>query len=92
MVKKYLFVIFGPIVLAILNGYVSSYYFFSWGYDNRNQISTVLFGLSLIGSVFVVINNAKGSKEKIWFAAAGFMLAINLFIIYAIRALSNFGF
>jgi len=92
MTRKYLLIIFAPIFLAILNGYISSYNFFSWGYDNRNSISTALFSLSFLGCVIVIINNAKGSKKKIWFLVPGLLAVTNLLIIYSIYSLSHFGF
>ena len=92
MIKKYLLIIFVPIAVAILNGYVSSYYFFRWGYDNRNSISIALFGLSLVGCIIVIISNARNFKGKVWFMVPSLLAAINIFIIYSIYSLSNFGF
>jgi len=92
MTKKYLYIIFTPVIMAVVNGYVSSYSFFSWGYDNRNSVSTFLFILSLIGCLYVIISNAKNSKSKSWFMVSGIGIVINIFIIYTIYSLSSFGF
>ncbi|MDP3954503.1 MAG: hypothetical protein Q8Q06_03760 [bacterium] len=92
MTKKYISIIFLPILLAVLNGYISSYNFFRWGYDNRNDISIFLFALSLAGSVFVLISNIKSSGKKLWLIVSATAVIINALIIYAIYSLSSFGF
>ena len=84
MTKKYLSIIFVPVVLAISNGYISSYQFFSWGYDNRNYISIFLFSLSLVGCLYVMASNAKNLKSKFWYIFPSILLVIDIFIIYTI--------
>ncbi|MDP3792703.1 MAG: hypothetical protein Q8Q89_03150 [bacterium] len=92
MIKKYLLIIFGPIILAILNGYISSYYFLSWGYDNRNSLSIILFAVSFFSCLYVLFLNSKTKKNKVWFIVPSIIAVLNILIIYAIYSLSSFGF
>lgn len=92
MIKRYILSIFGPVVVAVLNGYISNYYFFRWGYDNRNGISILLFSLSVAGCIYVIISNTNTLKSKIWFIIPTALILINVFVIYSIYSLSSFGF
>lgn len=86
-----LFLIFGPIILVLLNGFIASYSFFQWGYDNKNQISIALLAISGAGSLAVFVVSLK-NKQKKWSAISLIMGVLSFIIAYLIKSLSSFGF
>lgn len=90
--KGYLIIIFSPIIIAILNGYVATYHTFRWGYDNKNEISTTLFVLSFLGCALVIYLNSVSKKKWLWYGLPLLIGLIDVFVAYTIHSLSSFGF
>ena len=88
-----LFVIVGPLAIAVLSGCFVPDKYFLYGYECSAESFYLVSIVPLIGGIVLVyLNRTKGFRSKIWYVIGGAVILITGLNLLALTSLSNFGF
>lgn len=96
-VNKKLFSIFilsvvTPLVLASINNYLADNQYSEFSYGNGWVIATIMYMVSLVGSVFVIVKANESDYKTVWTSVGIIGILVFGVLAYLTYSFSHFGF